>query len=243
MTDQEKLQKLFQAALQDSSEMSKVPTRAFPTSASFPAPASVPVAMPFTQPVPVAAPEPVDIAQEAAVVLPSQAGLDDKTSTELGTLLDEQKTRLARKRRRDTLIALGVILGLSGGGFGWFVQDPQRVQAFKDAIRDVRSIGDVRSMVAKYRESLDRVAARGQQIEQATNAMGVVKTAGDEEDPYFEEETKGMMGGEGKTVGQRNKNMTDNFGHMQKEQGVQEDEAKSGKDVKVSEEQSFGWDQ
>lgn len=245
MTDQEKLQKLFQAALQDSSELNKAPTRAFPTSSSVPAPASMSAAMPFTQPVPVApsSPEPVAVVEKAPVVLPSQAGLDDKTSTELGTLLDEQRTRLTRKRRRDTLIVLGVILGLSGGGFGWFVQDPQRVQAFKDAIRDIRSIGDVRSMVAKYRESLDRVAVRGQQIEQATNAMGVVKTAADEEDPYFEEEMKDMMGGEGKAVGQRNKNMADNFGHMQKEHGVQEPEAKLGNDVKVSQDQSFGWDQ
>ncbi|RYD19410.1 MAG: hypothetical protein EOP88_19055 [Verrucomicrobiaceae bacterium] len=248
MTDQEKLQKLFQAALQDSSELNKAPTRAFPTATSVPAAASVPAAMPFTQPVPVApAPEPVAVAavvEEAPVVLPSNAGLDDKTSTELGSLLDEQRARLARKRRRDTLVVLGVMFALGGSGFGWFVQDPQRVQAFKDAIRDVRSIGDVKSMVAKYRESLDKVAVRGKQIEQATDAMGVVRTAADEEDPYFEDEMKGMMGGKGKTVGERNKAMKDNFGHMQKEHGVHEHD-KAGapeKDTKLKEEQSFSWD-
>jgi hypothetical protein len=247
MTDQEKLQKLFQAALQDSSDLNKAPTRAFPTSASVPAPSSVPAPMPFTQPVPVApAPEPVPVvAEDAPAVLPSNAGLDEKTSNELGALLDEQRTRLARKRRRDTLVVLGVMFALGGSGFGWFVQDPQRVQAFKDAIRDVRSVGDVKSMVAKYRESLDKVAVRGKQIEQATNAMGVVKTAADEEDPYFEEEMKDMMGGKGKTVGERNKAMKDNFGHMQKEHGVHEhDKAPApGKDTKISEEQSFSWDQ
>lgn len=247
MTDQEKLQKLFQAALQDSSDMNKAPTRAFPTSASVPAPSSVPVSMPFTQPVPVApAPEPVAVmVEDAPVILPSNAGLDEKTSNELGALIDEQRARLARKRRRDTLVVLGVMFALGGSGFGWFVQDPQRVQAFKDAIRDVRSVGDVKSMVAKYRESLDKVAVRGKQIEQATNAMGVVKTAADEEDPYFEEEMKDMMGGKGKTVGERNKAMKDNFGHMQKEHGVHEHDkaAAPGKDIKVSEEQSFSWDQ
>lgn len=251
MTDQEKLQKLFQAALQDSSDLNKAPTRAFPTSGAVPAPASVQAPMPFTHPVPVApapAPEPeaASVAvEEAPVVLPSNAGLDDKTSTELGALLDEQRARLARKRRRDTLVVLGVMFALGGSGFGWFVQDPQRVQAFKDAIRDVRSIGDVKSMVAKYRESLDKVAVRGKQIEQATDAMGVVRTAEDEKDPYFEEEMKGMMGGKGKTVGERNKAMKDNFGHMQKEHGVHEHDKATpapGKDVKVSEEQSFSWD-
>lgn len=242
MTDQEKLQKLFQAALQDSSELSKAPTRAFPTSSSVPAPASVVAPMPFTQPVPVAVtPKPVAVATEPPVVLPSNAGLDEATSHELGSLLDEQRTRISGKRRRDTLIVLGVMLGLAGGGFGWFVQDPQRVQAFKDAMRDIRSVGDVGSMVAKYRESLDRVAARGKQIDQATAAMGVVKTAQDEEDPYFEEEMKGMMGGEGRTLGERNKAMKDNFGHMEKKHGVKA--AEPEKDVKIPGANSFSWDQ
>lgn len=248
MTDQEKLQKLFQAALQDSSDLNKAPTRAFPTSTVAPAQVSVPAPMPVAQPLPVA---PVSetvaavVAEEAPAVLPSNAGLDEKTSNELGALLDEQRTRLARKRRRDTLVVLGVMFALGGSGFGWFVQDPQRVQAFKDAIRDVRSIGDVKSMVAKYRESLDKVAVRGKQIEQATDAMGVVRTAEDEKDPYFEEEMKGMMGGKGRTVGDRNKAMQDNFGHMQKEHGVHEHDkaaAAPGKDIKMSEEQSFSWD-
>lgn len=246
MTDQEKLQKLFQAALQDSSDLNKAPTRAFPTSTSVPPPSSVQAPMPFTHPVPVApAPEPVAVvAEEAPADLPSNAGLDEKTSNELGALLDEQRARLSRKRRRDTLVVLGVMFALGGSGFGWFVQDPQRVQAFKDAIRDVRSIGDVKSMVAKYRESLDRVAVRGKQIEQATDAMGVVKTAADEKDPYFEAEMKGMMGGKGKTLGERNKAMEDNFGHMQKEHGVHENDQAGPpeKDIKVSEEQSFSWD-
>ncbi|RYD77850.1 MAG: hypothetical protein EOP84_15000, partial [Verrucomicrobiaceae bacterium] len=127
MTDQEKLQKLFQAALQDSSELSKSPTRAFPTSSSVPSPASVAVSAPFTHPIPVAPEAPAQAAvEEAQAVLPSNAGLDEKTSNELGILLDEQRTRLARKRRRDTLVVLGVMFALCGSGFGWFVQDPAR---------------------------------------------------------------------------------------------------------------------
>ncbi|RYD30859.1 MAG: hypothetical protein EOP85_23360, partial [Verrucomicrobiaceae bacterium] len=112
MTDQEKLKKLFQAALQDSSEMSKFPTRAFPTSSTIPAPASVPVAMPFNQPIeplPTAAPVAAVVEEEAPVVLPSNAGLDEATSTELGILLDEQRDRMQKKRRRETLVLLAVL--------------------------------------------------------------------------------------------------------------------------------------
>ena len=243
MTDQEKLQKLFQAALQDPSDVNKAPTRAFPTSSAFSAPVPTPAPVQVEQPAhATSASEPDVIAtEEAPVVLPSNAALDDKTSNELGALLDEQRIRISRKRRCDTLVVLGVMFALGGSGFGWFVQDPQRVQAFKDAIRDVRSIADVKTMVEKYRESLDKVAVRGQQIEQATDAMGVVRTAADEEDPYFEDEMKGMMGGKGKTVGERNKAMNDNFGHMQEEHAVKDHAGESK--VKLSDANSFSWDQ
>jgi hypothetical protein len=113
-----------------------------------------------------------------------------------------------------------VIFGSAAGGALWFVQDGTRVQAFTEAMRDIRSVGDVRSLVAKYQESLDRIAARGRQIDQATSAMGVKPADGTEEDPYLEAEMKQMMGSEGgKTVGQRNRALQQNFAHMAKETG------------------------
>jgi hypothetical protein len=158
---------------------------------------------------------------EIPVAPPVNAGLDDATATELGELLDEQRARIKRKHLRQTLTTLAACVALSGGGFGWFVQSPERVQAFKDAIKDVRSVGDVKSLVAKYQDALDRVSARSQQIDQATAAMGVKASAADDEDPYFEAEMQAMMGGEGKTVGQRNKALQKNFDHMKKENGVE----------------------
>jgi hypothetical protein len=244
MTDQEKLQKLFEAALKDSSELTKPPTRAFPNpviaeAPSPPVPAPVVTQVGF-QPAAVFVSQPqVEVAEAVPVTPAPQAGLDAATSTELGKLLDDQRSRLSRKRRRDTLVVLGVFLAMSGGGYGWFVQSPQRVQAFKDAVRDIRSVGDVATMVAKYRESLDRVAVRGKQIEQASAAMGVKASAADEADPYMEAEMAAMMGGEGKTVGQRNKALKENFGHMQEKNS--QAAAKPESAAKMKEGEEFDW--
>ncbi|MES2438871.1 MAG: hypothetical protein V4584_07385 [Verrucomicrobiota bacterium] len=222
MTDKEKLQKLFDAALQDSSDLSKAPTRAFPTSrvhaVAPPAAASVPQAIP--QPVPQAVIEPAPKAPEAEpLVRPMEnSGLDAVSSAELGILLDEQRERKSRRRRRELVVTLGVCFALIGGGLGWFVQSPQRLQAFQEVMRDLRASGDVMGMVAQYRKSLDKIATRSQQIDAATDSMGVKRSAKDEEDPHFEAEMADMMGGKdkGKTVGQRNKLLQQNFGHMEK---------------------------
>lgn len=166
------------------------------------------------------------------------AVLNDAASTELAALLDEQHKRKARKRRMEALVTALVLLGLTGGGSAWFVQDAARVQAFKEAMRDIRSVGDVKSLVAKYQKALDRVAARGKQIDQATAAMGVKKSAADDKDPFMEEEMKKMMGGKGKTVGERNRALVKNFGHMAEENGGL---VKANATLKEGE--SFDWNQ
>lgn len=232
MTDKEKLQRLFDAALKDSSEVSKAPTRAFPTAvaeAAVPAPVS-PVAMTVLIP-----------ASPSVVVIPeadaAKVGLTAEASAELGALLDEQMARKKRKHRREALVTLGVFLAITGGGFGWFVQSPQRVQAFTDAMRDIRSVGDVASMVAKYQAALDKVAVRSKQIDQATESMGVSSDQSGEEDPNMEAEMLAMMGGQGKTTGQRNQVLQQSFGGMKDKHGAKTDKP----EIKIKEEDSFGW--
>lgn len=224
MTDKEKLQKLFQAALQDTSEVNKAPTRAFPTAPPQAAAVmAVPATAPVFQPIPAQPTPAVELLPdpEAPVRPMANAGLDAVASAELGILLDEQRERKSRQRRRELLMTLGVFLALTGGGYGWFVQSPQRVQAFKEAMRDIRASGDVMGMVSQYRKALDKIAVRSEQIDEATAAMGVKKSAKDDEDPYMEAEMSKMMGGKdkGKTVGERNKLLQQNFGHMAKKEG------------------------
>jgi|GEM_PF-1319272 len=225
MTSQEKLQQLFDAALKDTSEFNKAPTQAFPRQSSLEAviPAQVQMHAPsvfmvnsegvllqaFTaqqlqgQTMPLqAATMPVETAAPAPV---GNFGLDEATSTELGLLLDEQRARLKSKRVRDTLIALACCLALTGGGAGWFVSSPARVQAFTSAIKEIRSAGDIKGLLATYQKSLDRIAKRGGQIDKATLALGGDPNAKDEKDPNMDAEMKEMMGGDGKTMGDRNR--------------------------------------
>jgi hypothetical protein len=247
MTDKEKLQKLFDAALRDPSLPAGSPTRAFPVASTPQCPApEVGRLLTPTPPVEVQAvvPEPAVIAAVTEEISPSataptMAGvLDGAASAELGALLDEQVRRKARRHRIESLVAALVLFGLTGGGFAWFVQSPERVQAFTSAIREIRSVGDVKALVAKYQAALDRISARGQQIDQASSAMGSVVTAEDEKDPYLEAEMKGMMGGEGKTIGERSKQMKSAFGHMEEEHG------KALKTtIALKKEDSFDWNQ
>jgi hypothetical protein len=240
MTDKEKLHKLFEAALKTPEDFSGVKlARAYPVS-SLDA-ATVPVSVPTTAGPEIASPAvcvaPLEIEAPAEATPSTMAGvLDDTASAELAVLLDDQHKRKARRHRMEALVTAVVLLGLTGGGSAWFVQSPARVQAFQEAVRDIRSAGDVKSLVAKYQAALDRVSARSKQIDNATAAMGVKKSAADEKDSYMNAEMKEMMGGEGKTVGERNQALQQNFGHMAKEAGV---DIKTT--VALKEGESFDW--
>ena len=121
---------------------------------------------------------------------------------------------MKRKRRRETVGALAVFLALTGGGFGWFVHSPDRVQAVRDAMTEIRSVGDIASMVAKYQKALDKIGTRSQDIAAATESMGVSSNQDGMKDVYMDAEMKEMMGGEGKTVGERNKVLQEKFGSV-----------------------------
>lgn len=242
MTDKQKLQALFDAALKAPAESTSSPQRAVPTPSieAMPEPAAV-IAPVFAPP---SANSPAPAAPVAVAVAPMPAAapaLDPAAAEELGRLLDEQLRRKKRRRRIEALVTACLFFGSTAGGTIWFVQDESRVQAFKEAMRDIRSVGDVKSLVAKYQDALDRIGARGQQIDQATAAMGIKPSAGDEKDPFFEEEMKQMMGKDGgKTVGERNRLLKQNFAHMEKEHGGAP-KPNLGALKALKEEQSFDW--
>ena len=82
----------------------------------------------------------------------------------------------------------------------------------KEAVHDIRSIGDVKSIVAKYQAALDKIGARSKQIDHATVTMGVSANQDDAVDPNMNAEMLSLMGGEGKTTGQRNQIVDNAFG-------------------------------
>lgn len=223
MTDKEKLQKLFQAALLDVSEEKVTLARAYPQStldkmAAQASASAAPLVGTPVVPEPVAM-APVEVAAPDTVatdfVKPMEnAGLDAVAAEELRILLEEQNLRMKRKRRRETVGTLAVFFALTGGGFGWFVHSPERVQAVRDAVKEVRSVGDIASMVAKYQKALDKIATRAQHIDAATESLGVSSNQEGMKDVYLDAEMKEMMGGDGKTVGERNKILQQKFGSV-----------------------------
>ena len=216
-TDKDKLQKLFQAALNDAALDKPTLKRAFPTPAPLEQPVAQPLVMPTLQAVMQVAPEASPVASNPDFVQPlPNAGLDEAASEELKMLLDEQHLRLRRKRRRDSLLFAAFLFGTTGGGFGWFIQSPERVHAVTSAIKEVRSAGDVMAIVGSYKKALAKIATRSTQIDTATESMGVSSSQVGMKDVDMDAEMSAMMGGEGKTVGQRNKLLREKFGSWEK---------------------------
>ena len=207
MTDKEKLDQLFQAALKDTSTIVNPLERAFPKQEALPVLAAFPQPLIIFDTIPA-----MPTVLEPLVVPVENAGLEHSTSAELGALLDEQTARKNRRHRREKVLTLAACLALTCGGFGWFVHSPARVQAFHEVIRDIRSTGDIKSMVASYTKSLEKISARSAQIDQSTRAMGVSTNQVNEKDPNFDAEMKTMMGGQGKTSGDRSKMLQQAFG-------------------------------
>ena len=203
MTDSQKLQQLFAAALIDCSDIDKPPTRIFVR----------PVAVPEAEPALVEAPAP--IAESLPLAPPENAGFSDAESRELGVLLDESQRRKTAAHRRQALTTLGVMVALVGGACGWFVQSPQRMQAFGEAIREIRSVGDVAAMVAKYQAALDKIGTRSNDIDEATKTLGASTELTKGEDPNMEAEMRTLMGSEGRSTGQRNRLVKESFNKVE----------------------------
>jgi len=219
-TNNERIQKLFQAALLDTSVEQASLARAFPVAARVQTQVLAPAqALSISPPA-------VESAQEAATVVSSdfvkpleQAGLCDTVSAELGILLEEQHRRKVSRRRREVLMTFVILFGLTGGSFAWFVHSPQRVLAAKQAIAEIKSAGDVGALVASYKKALAKIGTRATEINVATESMGVSSDQTGMKDVDMDAEMKQLMGGEGKTVGERNRMLKEKFGYLEKTGG------------------------
>lgn len=214
-SDKEALQKIFEAALKQADPTpQKRPTQAFPktTASAQPAPsASTTTASP---------PKQTEIPSEP-IKKPahSQPVVDATTADEVGALLDAKLKAANLKRKRQRLVTLVVLIGAIGGAATWVIQSPERIHSLQSAGTEIKSATDIKAIVGSYQKSVDKVAARSQQIDQAMEAMGVKKDAKDDADPYMEQEMKSMMGGEGKTIGERNRGMKAAFGNKAEANG------------------------
>ncbi|HSP42140.1 MAG TPA: hypothetical protein VLO11_04665 [Luteolibacter sp.] len=200
MTDKEKLQALFDAAMRSPEEPGGKLKRAVPGAAAIKPSAEEPAS--------------VKTEEKPAANSPAEA-LDKEAAGALGLLLDERIRRDKRKRRVEVLVTTVVLLGSALCGTVWFVQDKERVSAMTQAVDEIRTTGDPEAMAANYNQALGKIAQRGNQLDDATAGMGVNSTQNHGGDVHMEAEMRQMMGGQGgATTGQRNKLLAQSFGGM-----------------------------
>ncbi len=144
------------------------------------------------------------------------ASLDTGISAELGAIMDAKVARQKRKRRRGLLLIALFFTGTVGGTAGWVVTNPERFEAMKKVVAEIKSAGDIKGMVAKYQKALDKIAVRGEQIDAATTSMGIDPASADHmEDQGFDKEMREMMGEDGgPTTASRNSKLMEKFKHV-----------------------------
>lgn len=213
MTTQEKIEQLALAAL-----------RSAPPPATTPKPATY--MAPFQKPKTVALVEGAKPAAEAVPAEPAAErveaeapakSLQHASDPELRAEIEERDARIARSRRRQGIAASLTLLGVLAAGGTWFATSPGArahaaaiVPALRQSVDDVKMIG---SLTEKYDEKLEQIAVRGDQIGEATRALGVDPASlPDDVDPHMQAEMEQMMGGEGVTNVERDQAFKQKFG-------------------------------
>lgn len=150
---------------------------------------------------------------------PAHASLPEAPQLEedLSVLLDEQARRLKKKRQRANWFILVVLLALGGSGGAWYAKSPENraavaqfIQHIKEGRKDLALVADPVAMAQQFDESLAEINTRKDAIAEASQSMGV-NTDNVVEDG-LNAEMKDMMGGEGRTVAERNAMLREKMG-------------------------------
>jgi len=216
MTAQDKIQQLAMAALRSAPSPSGVPKpstfmadreklRAIPTATPIEPVAKAEPAAPVTAAMPVT---------EAG--LQAEAPFKDEGCPELRAMIEERDAKKAISQKRTSLAVTLSLLALLGSAGGWFAVNPSAqakvakiVPLFKESFRDVKTLANTKE---NFDKQLEKVAVHGDQISDATRAMGVNPDevpAGNGEE--IDGAMKSMSGGE-RTSTERNKDVQDKLG-------------------------------
>jgi hypothetical protein len=217
MTAQEKIQELAMAAL-----------RSAPPPAGVPKPATFMAAPEKLRAIPTAAPvEPVakvEVAAPVAAMPVTEAGLQpeapafkDEGCPELRAMIDEREAKKQTTQKRQSLAVTLSLLAMLAAAGGWFAVSPSAqakvakvVPLFKESLRDVKTLANTKE---NFDKQLEQVGARGNQIDDASRALGVdPTTVPDEAGAELDTAMKDMMGGEGRTTSERNKEVQEKLG-------------------------------
>lgn len=140
---------------------------------------------------------------------PAKAEEVPQIEEDLSVLLDEQARRLKKKRQRANWVILLFLFTLGGSGGAWYAKSPENraavaevLQNLKEGRKDLAMVTDPVAMAEQFDESLAEINTRKEAIDQASFAMGIDPTNVAEDG--MNAEMKEMMGGEGRTISERN---------------------------------------
>ena len=146
---------------------------------------------------------------------PPLCGLDLDLQAELEAREKRLKKKRALQSRSVTLVGVAAIAGLGA----WYHFSPEfkaKVDGFVRNVRqsgeDVKSIG---SMTEAYDKQLEKVAAHGSQLDQATRALGADPSQAGADDANFDKQARELTG-EDPSATDRTKQLKEKFGGVQK---------------------------
>lgn len=129
---------------------------------------------------------------------------------DLVALLEEQAERLRKRRRGANWVIVAFFGLLFTSASAWYVSSENNQRKVADLILDFKSSGKDFKMIAnptgiadQYDKALEEIGSRSKDIDQASASLGVDPTTVVEDG--MEAEMKEMAGGEGRTVGERNR--------------------------------------
>ncbi|HEY1120529.1 MAG TPA: hypothetical protein VGE67_02980 [Haloferula sp.] len=178
--------------------------RAIPTAAPIEsAPKAEPVAAVATMPVTEAGLQP-------------EAPFKDEGCPELRAMIEERDAVKAKSQKRTSLAVTLSLLALLGSAGGWFAVNPEAqakaakiVPIFKESLRDVKTLANTKE---NFDKQLEKIAVHGDQIGDATRAMGVNPDEVPEgNSAEIDDAMKSMSGGQ-RTTTERNKDVQDKLG-------------------------------
>lgn len=164
---------------------------------------------------------PAETAAGPEVVLDQSgvASLDHGTNAELEAILDKKIAKEKGKKRRDRLIAVVLVIGLVGGVSGWFVTNPEKMAMLKKVMADVKTASDPNAVADQYKESLEKVAVRGNQLDGATEMIGG-EAPPEGSDQGMDKEMKEVAGdGAGLSASEKQKLLQEKLDALKKKKG------------------------
>jgi len=146
---------------------------------------------------------------------PPSLGLDSDFEAEMDAREKRLKNKRARQSRSVTLIGVAIIAGI-GAGYQFSPSFKAKVDGLVRNVRqsgeDVKSLG---TMTGSYDKQLEKVAAHGSQLDQATRSLGGDPSQATVDDPNFDKQARELTG-EDASATDRAKQLKDKFGGVQK---------------------------